>query len=106
MKDLQANKDRENQRGASLTEYALLASLIAFACITSVHVLSSALTTKLDTVSEALSGNDPVVPADGGSGAPPSSGPGDPPPASGGGPPPGPSPGAGPTPPSGGGPQS
>ena len=47
----------EDERGASLVEYALLLALIAVVCIIAVTALGKSASSKLNDVSNSISGN-------------------------------------------------
>jgi pilus assembly protein Flp/PilA len=47
----------EDERGASLVEYALLLALIAVVCIIAVTALGNSASSKLDGVSQSISAN-------------------------------------------------
>jgi len=46
----------DDEKGASLVEYALLVALIAVVCIVAITLLGNAASTKFDSVGNAISG--------------------------------------------------
>jgi len=47
----------DDEKGASLVEYALLVGLIAIVCIAAITLLGSATSTKFDSVATSLGAN-------------------------------------------------
>ena len=48
------SEEKQNERGASLVEYALLVALIAVVAITSIRVLGRSVSEKFSTVAEDI----------------------------------------------------